>query len=34
MKKMLNGPLRELHHAEGVQKDKALEAVKQMFLST
>jgi glutamyl-tRNA reductase len=34
MKKMLNGPLRELHHAEGAQKDKALEAVKQMFLST
>jgi hypothetical protein len=26
--------LRELHHAEGAQKDKALEAVKQMFLST
>lgn len=34
MKKMLNGPLRELHHPEDVQRRKALEAVKQMFLST
>ena len=34
MKKMLNGPLRELHHPEDLQRRKALEAVKQMFLST
>ena len=34
MKKMLNGPLRELHHPEDIQRRKALEAVKQMFLST
>lgn len=32
MKKMLNGPLRELHHAEGEQRGKARDAVKQMFL--
>jgi glutamyl-tRNA reductase len=34
MKKMLNGPLRELHHPEDHQRQKALEAVKQMFLNT
>jgi glutamyl-tRNA reductase len=34
MKKMLNGPLRELHHAEGAQRDKAREAVRKMFLNT
>jgi glutamyl-tRNA reductase len=33
MKKMLNGPLRELHHAETEQRDKAREAVKKMFLN-
>jgi len=32
MKKMLNGPLRELNHAEELQRLKAREAVKQMFL--
>jgi glutamyl-tRNA reductase len=32
MKKMLNGPLRELNHAEEPQRVKAREAVKQMFL--
>jgi glutamyl-tRNA reductase len=32
MKKMLNGPLRELNHAEEPQRMKAREAVKQMFL--
>jgi len=32
MKKMLNGPLRELNHAEEPQRIKAREAVKQMFL--
>jgi glutamyl-tRNA reductase len=33
MKKMLNGPLRELHNAETEQRDKAREAVKKMFLN-
>jgi glutamyl-tRNA reductase len=33
MKKMLNGPLRELHHAEVEQRDKAREAVRKMFLN-
>ena len=32
MKKMLNGPLRELHHAESDQRIKARDAVKKMFL--
>jgi glutamyl-tRNA reductase len=32
MKKMLNGPFRELNHAEEPQRVKAREAVKQMFL--
>jgi glutamyl-tRNA reductase len=32
MKKMLNGPLRELNHAEEPQRIRAREAVKQMFL--
>jgi glutamyl-tRNA reductase len=32
MKKMLNGPLRELHHAEGRQTDKTHAAIRQMFL--
>ena len=32
MKKMLNGPLRELNHTEEPQRVKAREAVKQMFL--
>jgi len=34
MKKMLNGPLRELHRAEGAQRDLTLDAIKQMFLNT
>jgi glutamyl-tRNA reductase len=33
MKKMLNGPLRELHRAEGAQRDLTLDAIKQMFLN-
>lgn len=33
MKKMLNGPLRELHHPEEDQRQQALAAVRQMFLS-
>jgi len=32
MKKMLNGPLRELHHAEGRQTDTTHAAIRQMFL--
>jgi glutamyl-tRNA reductase len=32
MKKMLNGPLRELNHTEEPLRVKAREAVKQMFL--
>jgi glutamyl-tRNA reductase len=32
MKKMLNGPLRELNHSEEQQRVRAREAVKQMFL--
>jgi glutamyl-tRNA reductase len=32
MKKMLNGPLRELNHSDEPQRVKACEAVKQMFL--
>jgi hypothetical protein len=32
MKKILNGPQRELNHAEEPQRIKAREAVKQMFL--
>jgi glutamyl-tRNA reductase len=32
MKKMLNGPLRELNHTEELQRVKARDAVKQMFL--
>ena len=33
MKKMLNGPLRELHHEEVEQRDKARAAVRKMFLN-
>jgi len=33
MKKMLNGPLRELNHPDAAQRDKALSAVKQIFLN-
>ncbi len=33
MKKMLNGPLRELHHEELAQREKARDAVKKMFLN-
>ena len=33
MKKMLNGPLRELNHPDGVQRGKALEAVRHIFLN-
>jgi glutamyl-tRNA reductase len=33
MKKMLNGPLRELNHPSSEQRDKALVAVKQFFLN-
>ena len=33
MKKMLNGPLRELNHPNGVQREKALEAVRHIFLN-
>jgi len=32
MKKMLNGPLRELHHAEGRHTDTTHAAIRQMFL--
>ncbi len=32
MKKMLNGPLREMNHANSAQREKALLAVKQFFL--
>jgi glutamyl-tRNA reductase len=34
MKKMLNGPLRELHHADDAQLKKTREAIRQMFLRT
>ncbi len=33
MKKMLNGPLRELNHPDGAQREKALQAVKHIFLN-
>lgn len=33
MKKMLNGPLRELNHPDAAQREKALQAVKQIFLN-
>jgi glutamyl-tRNA reductase len=33
MKKMLNGPLRELNHPDAAQREKALLAVKQIFLN-
>lgn len=33
MKKMLNGPLRELNHPDSVQREKALKAVKHIFLN-
>jgi glutamyl-tRNA reductase len=33
MKKMLNGPLRELNHHSSEQREKALVAVKQFFLN-
>jgi glutamyl-tRNA reductase len=33
MKKMLNGPLRELNHPSSDQREKALVAVKQFFLN-
>jgi glutamyl-tRNA reductase len=33
MKKMLNGPLRELNPPDGVQREKALQAVKHIFLN-
>jgi glutamyl-tRNA reductase len=33
MKKMLNGPLRELNHPDGVHREKALQAVKHIFLN-
>jgi glutamyl-tRNA reductase len=33
MKKMLSGPLRELNHPDGVQREKALKAVKHIFLN-
>jgi glutamyl-tRNA reductase len=33
MKKVLNGPLRELNHPDGVQREKALEAVRHIFLN-
>ena len=32
IKKMLNGPLRELHHAEGRRTDTTHAAIRQMFL--
>jgi hypothetical protein len=32
MKKMLNGPLRELHHAQSGQIDVTHEAIRHMFL--
>ena len=34
MKKILNGPLRELHHAEGAHRQHTLETVRHMFLNT
>jgi glutamyl-tRNA reductase len=33
MKKMLNGPLRELNHPHSEQREKALVAVKQFYLN-
>ncbi len=33
MKKMLNGPLRELNHPDGAQREKALQAVRHIFLN-
>ena len=33
MKKMLNGPMRELNHGSREQREKAVEAVKQLFLN-
>jgi glutamyl-tRNA reductase len=32
MKKMLNGPLRELHHAEAARMDTTCHAIRHMFL--
>ena len=32
MKKMLNGPLREINQPDSAQREKALVAVKQFFL--
>jgi glutamyl-tRNA reductase len=32
MKKMLNGPLREMNHPNSSQREKALVAVKQFYL--
>jgi glutamyl-tRNA reductase len=32
MKKMLNGPLRELHHAEAAHMDSTRDAIRHMFL--
>jgi len=34
MKKMLNGPLRELHNPNSEEREQALVAVKKMFLKT
>ena len=34
MKKMLNGPLRELHHAESAQMDTTCNAIRHMFLKS
>jgi glutamyl-tRNA reductase len=34
MKKMLNGPLRELHNAESAHIDTTRDAIRQMFLKT
>jgi glutamyl-tRNA reductase len=34
MKKMLNGPLRELHHAEDTHLETTREAIRHMFLKT
>jgi glutamyl-tRNA reductase len=33
MKKMLNGPLRELNHPDSAQREKALHAVRHIFLN-
>jgi len=33
MKKMLNNPLRELNHPDGVQRTKAIEAVKHIYFN-